>query len=204
MQVTDAVLLIGATGSGKSPLGDWLESRGLWGRRCCHFDFGARLRSIAEGCDPRFTADEIRFIRDVLHSGALLENESFPLALRILNNFVADRKLGRDDLLIMNGLPRHRGQAAAIARHVAFIAVVELKCPAPIVQERVRQNSGGDRTDRPDDTGELIGRKLALFEQRTRPLLDFYRSRSVPVVPLEVGSQTGPSELCAQLADRPH
>ena len=51
-----AVLLLGPTGAGKSPLGDWLEARGLWGRPCHHFDFGANLRAIvAAGPSDRFT-----------------------------------------------------------------------------------------------------------------------------------------------------
>ncbi|MCX7427258.1 MAG: hypothetical protein NTW96_16720 [Planctomycetia bacterium] len=44
----DAMLLLGPTGSGKTPLGDLLERRGLGGRRCVHFDFGAHLRRIVK------------------------------------------------------------------------------------------------------------------------------------------------------------
>ena len=41
-----AVLLVGPTGCGKSPLGQLLERLGLKGMRCLHFDFGKRLRKI--------------------------------------------------------------------------------------------------------------------------------------------------------------
>jgi hypothetical protein len=41
-----ALLLLGPTGAGKTPLGDWLEAHGLWGRPCHHFDFGANLRAV--------------------------------------------------------------------------------------------------------------------------------------------------------------
>ena len=43
------ILLLGPTGSGKTPLGDRLQIRDLWGRRCHHFDFGVRLRDVAYG-----------------------------------------------------------------------------------------------------------------------------------------------------------
>jgi len=37
-----AILLIGPTGSGKTPLGDWLQAYGFCGHRCHRFDFGAK------------------------------------------------------------------------------------------------------------------------------------------------------------------
>jgi hypothetical protein len=39
-----AILPLGPTGSGKTPLGDYLEERGLFGRRCVHFDFGEKFK----------------------------------------------------------------------------------------------------------------------------------------------------------------
>ena len=47
MALPHALLLIGPTGSGKTPLGELLERSGLWGRPCRHFDFGERMRRIA-------------------------------------------------------------------------------------------------------------------------------------------------------------
>lgn len=41
----DVVLLVGPTGSGKSPPGDLLAKRGFLGRRAHHLDFGSALRS---------------------------------------------------------------------------------------------------------------------------------------------------------------
>ena len=47
-----AIVLLGPTGSGKTPLGDLIERCGLWGAPCLHFDFGACLRSIVEQDRP--------------------------------------------------------------------------------------------------------------------------------------------------------
>jgi len=55
----DAILLVGPTGAGKTPLGEWLQLHGLWGRRCHHFDFGTNLREVASGNSAGFTAEEI-------------------------------------------------------------------------------------------------------------------------------------------------
>ncbi|GAG42293.1 unnamed protein product, partial [marine sediment metagenome] len=72
-------------GSGKTPLGEMLEQRGLWGTPCVHFDFGANLRDVAHRNrpEPRIGREEIDFLREVLRTGALLEDEHFPLARRV-------------------------------------------------------------------------------------------------------------------------
>lgn len=199
MRRWNAVLLIGPTGSGKSPFGDWLQANGLWGRRCHHFDFGSRLRTVAGGSDPAFTLQEIRFVRDVVREGALLENETFPIALRILNGFATERNVGSGDLLLMNGLPRHAGQAESLEPHVDLGAILELKCTPATVFARLCADTGGDRAGRLDDTIDLVERKLAIFERRTRPLIDHYRGRGVRAVTLGVGVDTQPPALAALL-----
>ncbi|MGB2821725.1 MAG: hypothetical protein WBF17_12140, partial [Phycisphaerae bacterium] len=70
-----AILLIGPTGSGKTPLGELLERRGLWARRCRHFDFGRRMRRIAAADPPPEWLDpaEVEVLRAVLATGALRE-----------------------------------------------------------------------------------------------------------------------------------
>lgn len=39
-----AMVLLGPTGSGKTPLGHVFAARGFLNRRCAHFDFGENLR----------------------------------------------------------------------------------------------------------------------------------------------------------------
>jgi adenylate kinase family enzyme len=185
-----AILLVGPTGSGKSPLGQWLETHGLRGHRCHHFDFGANLRA-ASGLTP----EETRFLHDVLKHGALLENDTFHIALKILDAFIAERRVQPDDLLVMNGLPRHVGQAEGLDGHLEFVAVIHLVCDAKTVAERLRNNTGGDRTAREDDTRELVEKKLQIFNERTAPLIEHYRQRGVPVVEVTVGAETQPSEM---------
>lgn len=195
-----ALLLIGPTGSGKTPLGEWLQRTGLWGRACHHFDFGAQLRAAARhGPSDAFTADEIRFLNEVLTAGALLENESFYLAERILDRCMA-RGIGPDDWLLLNGLPRHVAQAEALQHRLQVQAVVQLECDAPTVCERLRQDAGGDRAGRTDDDAALVARKLQTFAERTRPLVDYYRARGARILPIHVDVRTQPGEVAAQLA----
>jgi adenylate kinase family enzyme len=196
-----AILLLGPTGCGKSPLGDWLERASLRGRRCHHFDFGANLRAVVAGQrSEAFTPEEIRFLRRVLEEGALLEDKHFPLAARILDGFIAGNNAQANDLLVLNGLPRHRQQAGAMAQKVAIIGVVQLDCDAQTIVERLRRNSGGDRTQRRDDSEALVARKLIIYEERTRPLLDFYREQHTPILEIKVGVETQPTEIVAWMA----
>ncbi|MGB7749314.1 MAG: hypothetical protein WBN75_18735 [Verrucomicrobiia bacterium] len=142
----EAILLLGPTGSGKTPLGDQMEQVPLWNPHCHRFDFGEKLRVVVAGDDAgSFTTEEIRFLRRVLEEGVLLEAEHFPLAARILDAFIARNSVRTADLLVLNGLPRHVEQARAIECKVTVISVVQLECDARTVAERLRCNSGGDR-----------------------------------------------------------
>ncbi|GAB6165808.1 hypothetical protein JCM19992_18080 [Thermostilla marina] len=196
------LLLLGPTGSGKTPLGDLLEERGLHGLPCVHFDFGANLRAVAalpKG-DEWVTEEDIGFVRLVLTEGALLEDEHFPLALRLLRRFLTQRACPEQATIVFNGLPRHVGQAEGLAKHVTMDLVVELVCSADTVRERLRRNTGGDRATRLDDTPELVAKKLALYRQRTQPLLDWYKAKNVPVRSIHVSVEDGPEEVYRRFA----
>lgn len=193
-----AIVLIGPTGSGKTPLGQWLQRHGLWGRRCHHFDFGDQLRLAV--ATQSLSPGEVRFLRNVLERGALLENDHFALALKILDAFVAQRQPTPNDLLVMNGLPRHVAQAKGLESRLDVLAVVHLQCEASTVVERLRRNSGGDHAEREDDTPDLVARKLRIFRERTAPLMEYYRGGGVPVFELAVGTETTASEMAAQLS----
>lgn len=191
-----AILLLGPTGSGKTPLGDWLQGHGLHGHRCHHFDFGANLRAVvAAGAGTAFTEQEIEFLDRVLTQGALLENEHFPLAAKILQSFIRARGIQAEDWLILNGLPRHAGQARALERFLQVRAVLELTCDADVVRERLRRDTGGDRAARTDDEETLVARKLAIYAERTRPLLAFYREQGTKVISFPVKTTTLPQDV---------
>ncbi|HAS54649.1 MAG TPA: hypothetical protein DCS42_11290, partial [Nitrospiraceae bacterium] len=114
----NALLLLGPTGSGKSPLGDVIGRRGLFGRRAHHLDFGDELRAVTSGGHEAgtYTRDEFAFIEGVLERGLLLENEHFVLAEKIIRLFLERRSFTVQDVLVLNGMPRHAGQARDMER----------------------------------------------------------------------------------------
>ena len=193
----NAILLLGPTASGKTPLGQLLESRGLNGDRCLHFDFGENLRRIVRLGQPDgiVSQTDITYLRDVLQRGALLEDGDFPIAKRIFESFLARSGADTTTLIVLNGLPRHQGQARNMAELLDVQMVAYLCCSAETVRERVELNTGGDRHNRTDDDLEAVRRKLEIFQRQTRPLIDYYRELGSHIVTLEVNGGTTPEQM---------
>jgi adenylate kinase family enzyme len=190
-----AILLVGPTGSGKSPVGMLLEQRGGWR----HFDFGAELRAAAEG-RRGLSHGDAAFIRGLLEAHALLPDERFDIAAKLLDAFL--KRVGFDaarERLVLNGLPRHVGQARAIASRVRLEQVVVLECDAETLRERVARRRRGESLDhaaRPDDSSEAIDRKLAVYVRETEPLVAYYEAQpTVHVVRCRVHADTQDEEL---------
>ncbi len=184
----DAVLLLGPTGVGKSPMGGVIAAHGLFGRRCHHLDFGSELRSAVSGGrrSADYSSEELDFIRGVLERGLLLENEHFLLAKNIIAQFLKQASFSARDLLILNGIPRHTGQARDVASIATVRALIVLDCSADDVFYRIRENVGRDRTERIDDDKELIQKKLTIFRKRTAPLIDHYVGKGCVVYRIPV------------------
>jgi len=198
-----AVLLLGPTGSGKTPLGDALQACGLWGRACVHFDFGRVLRSCVRGDGAwGLPPDQCTLLARMLETGALLEDEHFPVAERLFQAFLTQHRVGPAVRVVLNGLPRHVGQAAHMTPLVRMEAVVHLVCARETVLARLRRDAGGDRAARKDDDLPRVRRRLALYRQRTEPLVAHYRAREVRVVPLAVGPETTAEAMLGELEAR--
>lgn len=194
------MLLIGPTGAGKTPFGDYLEKKGIGGKRCVHFDFGHQLRSVAgEGTAPSdLSREEHAFIEEVLARGLLLENEHFRIAGKILCSFARSRDFRREDVMVLNGLPRHKGQARDMDGIVDIRNLIVLDCAPEDVCERIRLNAGGDRSSRDDDGIELVRKKLEIFRSRTEPLIEHYAKAGGRVFRMKVGVSSTAEHLYSE------
>lgn len=201
---SQAVLLIGPTGSGKSPLGDHLAEHGLWGRTCHHFDFGANLRAAARGDRPGFERHEALFFQNALSEGTLLEGPMFYLAEKVWRAFRAEAQLDDSDLVIMNGLPRHLEQAQDAEKLVDIVKVIHLDCSKATALKRLDTDAGSDGEERADDEErELVEKQIETYEKRTKPLVDHYAKRDVPVVEVKIKADTKPEDLVAKIGEAP-
>jgi len=198
----EATLLLGPTGSGKTPLGDMLAERGLWGRPCTHFDFGQSLRRVATTPPDTMSPQQIAFVRNILQSGALLEDEHFPIAEAILRAFLAEHCLTGDVQVVLNGLPRHVGQARDVEAIVTVCSVIELACTPEVVMQRIALNTGGDRLTRTDDNDDAVRQKLAIYADRIAPLHAHYADLDARIETIDVHTHTTAADIWEQINAR--
>jgi adenylate kinase family enzyme len=187
---------------GKSPLGDAIAEKGLFGCRCHHLDFGSELRGAVTGGSrsSAYSTDELDFIHGVLERGLLLENEHFTLARKILALYLNRVFFQQDDVLVLNGIPRHTGQANDIEAIARIQSLIVLDCSAEEVVRRIQDNVGGDRTERVDDNRELIEKKLTIFRERTAPLVLHYEQRGCRIYRLRVTDRMTPGQAYETLS----
>lgn len=197
-----ALLLLGPTGAGKTPLGDALAAGGLCGHRCIHFDFGANLRAADSGAlaVDALTPGDRSVIRAALATGRLLEDGQFPIAAAIFRAFLGREAWRPGVRVVLNGVPRHAGQARDVAALADVRDVVLLECSPAVVLERIRRDTGGDRAGRIDDSLPEVERKLDLFRLRTLPLLDHYAGLGVSIHRLPVRADTTATDAAAALS----
>ncbi len=189
-----AILILGPTGSGKTPFGQQLETQHLWGRNWHHFDFGANLRETVSKKDNEFLAqEEFAIIENSLKTNSLLEDKDFPIAEKIVKSYIVEKNVDPlMDVIILNGLPRHIGQAEAISKFIDVRTVIYFTADAHTIHERIKSNVGGDRTDRTDDSIEEINKKIEIFKTQTIPLLDYYKKLDRNILQVEVDEDTIP------------
>jgi len=176
-----------------------LEKEGLLERPCLHFDFGEALRTATIQQTGQLTRSERDVVEKSLRTGTLLDNEHFPIAKKLLISYLTKRNANEDTLVVLNGLPRHIGQAKAMEAIVEMQTLVSLECEPMIVWKRIRMNTGGDRDERADDTLGEVEQRFEVFIRRTAPLLNYYRELGVPILPLDVGIKTTAREMRLQL-----
>lgn len=111
---------------------------------------------------------------EIMASGGLVDDET------ILG--VAQSRISQDDVkahgFVLDGFPRTIEQAAgliaALGDH-ALDAVIDLDVPLGEVTKRMKLRA------RADDTDEAIAKRLALYEEQTQPVLQFFADRGLLV-----------------------
>ncbi len=192
-----ATLIMGPTGAGKTPLGDYATAQSSPQQPVRHFDFGAQLRLIAATrAQQSISPQASTIIREALASGRLLQPKEFFVAREILTAFLTETPPGT--LLLLNGLPRSVDQARAMAATVRIQHLIVLEATAEIILQRIRTNQGGDRTGRTDDTPGAIQNRLARYQQQTQPLLAYFSRQATAICRVPIQVDTTPAHIWNQ------
>ncbi len=181
------IVLLGKQGSGKGTQGVRLARH--YGMQ--HLSTGQMFRDSAEvgvraGLEAKEYMDRGELVPDDLVIAVV--EERFGNPGEVHPGFVLD------------GFPRTRQQALELDRILGehgLDIVIDLEVPSDVVVERMRSRG------REDDTEESIRRRLALYESETKPLVDFYRDRSLLVTVDGLGSEEDVERaLLAAIASR--
>jgi len=159
------------------------------------------MRAVAsdEIVVPSLAGEDLAIIKDALATGVLLEDHQFHIAATILRGFIESECTAQGVFIVLNGLPRHLGQARDVDEIVSIEGVISLVCSPRVVHDRIEYNSGGDRSERTDDSLPEIAKKLEIFKERTIPLLDHYRHKGIRIHEVSVENDSGPEDIVGQL-----
>jgi adenylate kinase len=162
------VLLIGPPGSGKGTQGERLAARlGLE-----HLAAGDLLRDEVDKQTPLG-----RRVADVMQRGELVPDA-------VIIGLLMPRVLAASDAngYLLDGFPRSVEQAVE-ARKLAELAqagpdaVIYLDAPREELVRRILARA--EIEGRPDDNPETVNNRLRVFDEATRPLIDYYRNRGL-------------------------
>lgn len=187
------IVVLGKQGSGKGTQCELLADHfGL-----VHLATGDLLRAAVRDRTPLG-----RRAQALMENGELVSDD---LVFALLDEELR-RAAGRG--FSLDGVPRTLAQARALDRHLGdhgLDAAVELDVPGDLVMRRMAtrrvcptcgtlttapdpavatvpcQRCDGTAVARPDDTVDAIARRLALYEEETRPVLDWYEERRLLV-----------------------
>jgi adenylate kinase len=162
------LLLIGPPGSGKGTQGQLLSDRfGL-----VHIAAGDLLRAEVEAGTPIG-----KEAADYLDRGELVPD---PVIIDLLMPVVIAAVA--ENGYVLDGFPRSVGQAL-VARKLAEEAgatpdaVIYLEASRDVLVGRILERAKVE--GRSDDTAEVVHNRLQVFDEATRPLVDYYRSRGL-------------------------
>jgi adenylate kinase len=143
------------------------------------------------------------------------------LTIRVLKQYIA--KIKNKKGFLFDGYPRTIEQAKALEKIAKIDVIIQLVVPEWIIIERlstrrickncgevynirylkpkvdmVCDKCGGTLYQRPDDTPEVIKKRIQVYEQQTQPLLQYYKEKKVPFVEFKTESLEMPPEAAVE------
>ncbi len=181
------ILLFGAPGSGKGTQGKILGTIPGYYHCAC----GDVFRNL--NADSRLG----RTFLDYSSRGELVPDEATVDLWR--NNIQANTMLGRfnpeRDTVVLDGIPRNAAQSKMLQGTLDVRALLHLTCPdrSKMVERLQRRALRDNRLD--DANLDVIRTRLQVYDQETKPVLDFYG----PDVVHNVNATQSPVEVLADI-----
>lgn len=160
-----AILLFGAPGSGKGTQGKILGSiPGFY-----HSSTGDIFRTLD------LQSEVGRLFWEYAGKGHLVPDE---ITIRVWKQFIKGMEYinsfhPETQILVLDGLPRNVNQAKLLGDTIEVLKVIHLQADMTKMVERLRRRAlKENRFDDANDT--VIQRRLVEYEQKTRPVLEYY------------------------------
>jgi adenylate kinase len=202
-------IIFGAPGSGKGTYASRLQSK-----------LGVNVIAMGDIFREILKEDTTlgREVKGYVEKG-LLGPDS--LTIRVLKQHMA--KIKNKKGFLFDGYPRTIEQAKALEKIARIDVIIQLIVPEWIIVERlstrrickncgevynirylkpkvdmVCDKCGGPLYQRPDDTAEVIKKRIQVYEQQTQPLLQYYKEKRVPFVEFKTESLEMPPEAAVE------
>jgi adenylate kinase len=202
-------IIFGAPGSGKGTYASRLQSK----LGVDVIAMGDIFREIMKEDTPLG-----REVRGYVEKG-LLSPDS--LTIQVLKQHIAKTKNKKG--FLFDGYPRTIEQTKALETIAKIDVIIQLVVPEWIIVERLStrrickncgevynirylkpkrdmicDKCGGPLYQRPDDTPEVIKKRIKVYEQQTRPILQYYKEKSVPFIEFKTESLETPPEVAIE------
>jgi adenylate kinase len=157
-------------------------------------------------------------VKGYVEKGLLVPDD---VVLEVLKERLARIPEGKG--FILDGYPRTLEQAKALEKIVKVNVVIQLIVPDWIIVERLStrrickncgevynirylkpkkdmicDKCGGTLYQRPDDTAEVIKKRIKVYEEQTQPILQYYKKKDVTFVEFKTESLETPPEVAVE------
>lgn len=121
-------------------------------------------------------------VREIMHRGDLIPTEDY---LKIVLPYLSDSRFDNKPLLL-SSVGRWHGEEEGVLRAAQesnhpIRAVVYLSVPVSVARQRHATMDIDDRTHRADDAAEVFDNRISEFNEKTLPVIDYYRQRGLVI-----------------------
>jgi len=143
------------------------------------------------------------------------------LTIQVLKQHIA--KIKNKKGFLFDGYPRTIEQAKALETIAKIDVIIQLVVPDWIIIERLStrrickncgevynirylkpkkdmicDKCGGPLYQRPDDTAEVIKKRIEVYEQQTQPILQYYKEKDIPFIEFKCEKLETPPEVAVE------